>query len=461
MKKLHTLAAAVMALGLASPSAMANKTFTLYDHVSFYDGYLVDNIPADAPDQGVTRLYTFLNTVKISDEVLDQLGSQLSLDVTIHAVCDNYDRIGNVNLALVPKGETYTVKYDETDPARIEIARFITPFMDKNKKPDSVPYHYDMDYISSILRDKSLREKYDFWIEFEVFGVPYVANEQISGCAGCNEVFQGTMTFTTDDIPAGPVETNVLVPITIRTGDYRNDHGLNNYNEACTDEIGRCIKTWSFDVPEDLTDARLVLIMSNHGANAGGEEYIRRRHFVSLDDERIANFKPGGVSCEPFRKYNTQLNGIYGTSVRDDNSWILSSNWCPGSAITTRLFELEALGKGTHTVTIEVPQATFKDKQGYFPTSIFLQGATDGKLAPEGAIESIEAELTSQVQVLQGSIVVTSDVPVKLIQLFNVDGTMAAYRFGNTIPTNEIRSGVYLLGVTLENGMREMHKLAI
>ena len=118
---------------------------------------------------------------------------------------------------------------------------------------------------------------------------------------------------------------------------------------------------------------QLVLITSNHGANQGGEEYIRREHYVYVDGMLALQYKPGRDSCEPFRIYNTQGNGIYGPYQRSDEEWQSFSNWCPGDIIDTRIVTLGALAGGVHEFVIEVPDAVFADMQGDFPFSLYVQ----------------------------------------------------------------------------------------
>ena len=164
--------------------------FKLFDAVTFYDGYLYSKNPDSLVNDGVLRHSTSLYAVPLNDSILNNIGDSVWLKVYVQACCDNYDRIGNINLAFVPKGST---TYIADSVSRIELGRFITPFMDKNKKPDTVPYAYRVDYLSQILRDDSIRSKYDLWMEFELFGVPYAANQEITGCAGRSDVFKGTL----------------------------------------------------------------------------------------------------------------------------------------------------------------------------------------------------------------------------------------------------------------------------
>ncbi len=51
---------------------------------------------------------------------------------------------------------------------------------------------------------------------------------------------------------------------------------------------------------------QIVLITSNRGANAGGEEYNRRIRMVRFQDEIVLRYTPRPRQLrEPFRKYNT------------------------------------------------------------------------------------------------------------------------------------------------------------
>lgn len=333
---------------------------TMIDEAIYYDGYapLVD----EPVPEGLVRLANFRYATRFTDEHRAMLQSTLTIGVIVGARCDNYDRIGNVNLALAPKGaETY-------DPAmvdRIELARFITPFMDMNDSPMTVPYEWVASDVLPILADETLAADYDLWLELDIFGVPYAANDEIQGCADRNDTQAGTLLLYTDSTAPAPV-FDVLVPLAI-------SQPFNNYAEDASDEIGTTRKTISFELEADAEDAQLVLITSNHGANAGGEEYIRRDHFVYVDGEMVLQYKPGRTSCEPFRHYNTQANGIYGPSAMTDEEWQSFSNWCPGDIIDRRIIPLGPTSAGTHEFVIDVPDAMFADMQGDFPFSLYLQ----------------------------------------------------------------------------------------
>ena len=124
----------------------AQTSYTIYDNIIFYDGYAAT---VDEPvPSGIQRINNARYTTKLTEEMVANLSEgSLSMDVTIGALCDNYDRLGEIFLAFVPEGET---EYDSSEVQRIEIARIITPFMNKNISPTEVPYHFTLDNISEL-----------------------------------------------------------------------------------------------------------------------------------------------------------------------------------------------------------------------------------------------------------------------------------------------------------------------
>lgn len=342
-------------------SSQAQTLINVYDNVLFYDGYagLVD-VPTSSD---VTRLRNDLFTTKLTSEQLSLMGSTLRIDVLITAACDNYDRIGNVNLVLVPKDD---VSYNTNTALKIEMGRFITPFMNKNISPFSVPYSFTVDNVAKIMKDIAVNAAYDFWVELEVFGVPYAANTQVAGCSGRNDVFYGSLDFITNSDVA-QINNNFLLPL-----NFKKD--LNKYNVNATDVVGQTVRTINYNLPQDINNASYYITTSNHGANAGGEEYNRRFHYIYHDTVLKLTYKPGELTCEPYRIYNTQGNGIYGPSPRTPAQWQSFSNWCPGAVIPNRTISLGTLSSGNHTFKIDVPTAVFANGEGYIPVSVYVQG---------------------------------------------------------------------------------------
>ena len=285
----------------------AQKTITLIENGIFYDGYA--KLVSEPTPTNVLRLKNDVLTTKISPETINQIGKVLSIEVEISALCDNYDRLGNVSLALTPKGAK---QYNLEEVTHIEIGRFITPFMHKNRTPSTVSYTFEAYQISSILHSKSLKQKYDFWLELEVFGVPYAAQKEVKGCEGRIDVFSGTLKLNTSEEKYVPTKPVVFVPIS-------HKFLLKNYKAENTDSIGTTQKTFTFELPKNFENGQLFLITSNHGANEGGEEYIRRKHIVKFDNKEVLIYTPGGKAKILFcygkgliiKNSDTGQNGTY------------------------------------------------------------------------------------------------------------------------------------------------------
>lgn len=357
--------------------AINAQTVTVFNNVPFYSMYHYLNegetLPPEAYSQiptGAIRLHAYEREIisrKLSAEEIASLGSNVQINVSLIAACDNYDRLAGINLALVPKGST-TYTWGQSDVKRIELGRFITPFMNKNVSPTSVPYRFRTDQLSAIVHQPALAAMYDFWIEFRADGYSAAANTQVAGCAGRTDVFRGSLEL----VSSGTAEStsSVFLPIFYR-------ENFNNY--SATDVPGQTTKSVSFTLDEPVNDAVLYLITSNHGADGDGEEYNRRQHFVYLDGQLIHQYKPGGKSCEPYRMYNTQGNGIYGSTAKTIRNWMSWNNWCPGDAIPNREVKLGSLSAGTHTMKLDVPDAVFSEGKGNFPVSMYLMNAASGQ----------------------------------------------------------------------------------
>ena len=449
----------LMALCLYVWGAMAQGTewtqLKLFYEVTFYDGYLFEKNPDSLVQDGVLRHTTSLYAVRLTDEQLAQIGDSLRMNVSVKACCDNYDRIGNINLALTPKDAD---TYNPDEVPRIELGRFITPFMYMRKLPNVVPYTYRLDYLSLILRDATLRSQYDLWVEFELFGVPYAAQQQVTGCSKRSDVFKGTLVFetTTPALPA--TDKDVLVPIVMKRNEAKG-HNLNHYSEQGTDTLGKTTKTYTFTVPRDVTDGQLVIVTSNHGANEDGEEYNRRWHYIYVDDRLMLTYKPGRTSCEPFRRYNTQANGIYGYTARSDEEWQSFSNWCPGDVIDNRIIDLGAFTAGEHRVRISVPEAVFNQQQGDIPVSMFFQGVTEGELT---AVRDITASpmVRSSVTIDGDMLSVTADGEVLNIDVYDLQGKRLRHSSSHApVSLSALPSGLYLVNVELADGIIKTHKI--
>lgn len=449
--KKTAVACALFTFALVPLHGNAQETkLTVFDKILFYDGY-AETVKTPIPPDGIIRNNNASYGKKLTTEQIATFGDQLTLNVVIKASCDNYDRIGNVNLAFVPKGAT---SYNYNAVKRIEIARYITPFMDKNKMPDEVPYTYDVSNLAQLFKDTKITNEYDFWVELEVFGVPYAANKEISGCDGRNDVFFGSLEFVSNTTKNTYGENLFQSIITL--------FNLKSYDANGTDEVGKTVKTVNFTVDKDIPNAKFYLITSNHGAQLStSEEYNRRQHFVYLDGTQILTYKPGETTCEPYRKYNTQANGIYGSTVKSDANWQSRSNWCPGAKIPIRVIELGNLKAGAHSFKIEVPDAKFTGSggknDGMFPLSVYLQGYTTTLSTDtfDANNFSISPNPVKELAVIN----IKNNLEVSKVTITNITGQTVFEGTTKAIDFSALQSGMYMVKVVFSNDQVAVKKI--
>ncbi len=212
----------LFSLLITSSLFKSQTSIPVFSQIVFYDGYAA-NVSQPVP-ANTLRLANSRYARKLTDTELNSFQNKIQMNVTIGALCDNYDRIGGVHIALVPKGQaSYTM--NDLQVKRIEVGRYITPFMNKNISPTEVPYTYEVNNLYAVFSNTALRAVYDIWVELDVFGVPYAANTQVAGCANRNDVFAGTLTFVTSNDPAVTNTFNSLLPLL-------DSNTLNNYNNT-------------------------------------------------------------------------------------------------------------------------------------------------------------------------------------------------------------------------------------
>ncbi|WP_153399213.1 peptide-N-glycosidase F-related protein [Chryseobacterium vaccae] len=426
---------------LQSQTTMTN----VISQAVYYDGYAA-TVSEPVPP-GLIRLSNSKYARKLTDAELNSFKAKIAMRVTIGALCDNYDRLGSVFLAMVPKNQpTYTV--DDTNVKRIEIGRYITPFMNKNRSPLEVPYTYDLSNMYSIFHDTNLRTSYDLYMELDVFGVPYAAQNEVPGCSGRIDVFSGTLTFFSTDAGATATDFNTVAPILT----YNR---LNNYN--ATDVPGETVRIVTFNLPNPVTDARFFVISTPHGANSGGEEYVRRQNYTYMDDVQMLTYTPGGISCEPFRVYNTQGNGIYGASPKSFAEWTSWNNWCPGNSVPIRGFTMPTIAAGNHTLKHTIPTAVFNQQQGDVYLSVYMQGKSNASLNVQD-VKTVDVSIYPNPTA--DFVNIKSKTDIASISLFGIDGRKLSENYGeNKIDLTPYTTGVYFLSIVLKDGTTFKHKI--
>ncbi len=457
-KTLLLLTFCISIFTITTASAQDPYELNVFDQAIYYGMYEA-TVNEPVPDGAIRNSNSSYGKM-LTEEQLNSFGNTLTMTVTLNPLCDNYDRIGNVNLVLVPKGQTSYV-YGEV--GRMEIGRFITPFMDKNvTNPNSVPYVYELNHLTKLFHNESITSLYDFWVELEVYGYQGGPGQggaavEIDGCEGRNDVYMGSLDFTSTYDDSIDDADNFVISLS-------HKYELKNYTRAGTDVLGQTVKTFTFTLEQDVPNVKLYLITSNHGSNNGGEEYIRRNHFVYFDDVPVLTYKPGGVSCVPFFQYNTQPSCIYYDCSTNpayprpdtDAAWSWN-NWCPGDKIPNRVVDLGSLSAGEHSFRIEVPDAQFVDGQGYFTMSVYLQGESPMLDAASFNTPSFSVSPNPVEDIVTINTIDTATI--QRVSITNTLGQTVYTGTANTADLSQLQSGIYIIQAEFANGTTGTRKI--
>ena len=435
-------------------------TLTVFNQAIFYGMY--EGTVNEPVPEGAIRNSNSSYGKKLTQAQLDAFGNTLTMTVTLNPLCDNYDRIGNVNIAFVPKNAT---SYDFKMVKKLEIGRFITPFMDKNAGVQEVPYVYDLDHLTNIFHDADITALYDIWVELEVYGYQGGPGQggaavEIPGCSGRNDVYMGSLTFesTTDTSITAPQNSF------LETLSYKYE--LKNYTTDGTDILGQTVRSLTINLDSPLENAQLHIITSNHGSGNNGEEYVRRRHYIYFDGVEKLSYRPGGVSCIPYIDYNTQFNCIYYQCgnppnyppLPDTNSAWSWNNWCPGNAIPNRVVDLGSVAAGAHTFKIEVPDAQFANGEGYFPMSVYMTG--DGNSASLGKKDfTLNTVNIYPNPVTDIATIAVADLGIKSVNVINTLGQTVLTGTSDKVDMSPLQSGIYMVKVVLDNNQTTVKKI--
>lgn len=131
-------------------------------------------------------------------------------------------------------------------------------------------------------------------------------------------------------------------------------------------------------IPEGARNIKLNYITTGHGGHSGGDEFVKKRNIVKVDNKEVINFIPWRDDCASFRRFNpgsgvwlrsdtaeyiNYKSGKYEKKAIEErlaSSDLSRSNWCPGSDVppVVATIDVEA---GTHTFTFSIPEAQQAD----------------------------------------------------------------------------------------------------
>lgn len=323
-----------------SPTLPSNPgTFKVFDKIPMFGMYRTDE-PRFTPPAGMlmwSRGSYFV--AKLSREQQSQIGADLIAKVTYHAQCDNYDRIGGVFFLSVKPGVMPTDK-----DTRTELVRFITPFSDYNRGALAT-YTFpnaDIATYARTLADPS----HDVWIGIGGGSNPYDGDP----CTNTNmpqsfkEIgYLYSLELTSTKPLAAGASTTLLTAL---------------YNVSAM----KIPVEGTFDAPAELR-GRVNVIVSGHGAESGGNEYLHTDDTVRVNAMQVGMFSTM-IDCAKYAKFSPDGNpGIFRNNTGGN-----PRNWCPGSLVEPHVFEA-TLKPGMNTVQLDIRPSQVPSGS-YYATSI-------------------------------------------------------------------------------------------
>jgi hypothetical protein len=275
---------------------------------------------------------------KLTPTQQQQIGSDLVAQITYHAQCDNYDRIGGVFFVVTAPGAMPTEK-----DTRTELVRFITPFSDY-MRGNLATYAFpkaDIATYAHTLADS----RHDVWI----------------GIGGGSNPYDGDPCTNTNQ-PAAFKEIGYSYSLELASTKPLNGNGSMLLTALYNVQAMKVPVEGAFTAMTELK-GRVNVIVSGHGAEQGGDEYMHTQDTVSVNGKPVGMFSTQ-IDCAQYAKFSPDGNqGIFRNNASSN-----PRNWCPGALVAPHVFEA-TLMPGMNTVKLDINPSQVPSGS-YYATSI-------------------------------------------------------------------------------------------
>lgn len=319
------------------------RTVSLFRLIPQY-GLFATSEPSYTPPPGVL-MWSF-GTVflrKLTSEEQAKLGSDLAARITYHGHCDNYDRLGALFALRLPPGGVP----QRTDP-RWELARWVTPFSSQDRG-DLATYVFplaDLSAHAAGLADPS----FDVWV-----GVAGGSNAQDGdACTGQSldpDARSVGFSYSIDLVSSVPLSPLTNASPTVMRG-------------ATSAATASPIVLTLAHTGAEVT-GRLSVIISGHGADAGGVEYRYTQDKVALNGLSLGDFVTK-IDCAPYQRYSPEGN----PALFHNNTTLNPRNWCPGALVPVHTFPA-TLRAGDNALTIDMIPVDVPEGSSYSVSATF------------------------------------------------------------------------------------------
>ncbi len=267
------------------------------------------------------------------------------------------------------------VKATSTYKPAIELLRFMTPFGVGHYSDDGKKYRKPV-YIPSW--EKQVVWKQDIsQLKSLVSNTFYVGVWVDSWTSEGYEV-------DLDLIYSNRSRKTFKVQSLINTIPYVNDQSLPDF-------FANIPLEQTFEFSKNVKNVKLYYTTTGHGGHEGGDEFIKIKNSVFVDNQLVLDTVPWRDDCASFRRFNptsgvwlkkdsasyidfdAKAYKIKEIEERIASSDLSRSNWCPGSHVEPFVVDLGNLKAGKHTMKISIPAtAAYDDKLNHWLVSAYI-----------------------------------------------------------------------------------------
>jgi len=334
---LLSLIAGTLCAGEETPDSRLIETVSLFDHNDIHfspDSASAYATEAVLSDKDGREIYTRRTLPSFDADV------RITAHLAIHpvpkddrAVCDKWDRAGNIRLV-------------KDGMADIELVKFITSF------GGETAYDVDISQLAPLLTgDCEFRGFIDTWV---------------------SPAWQVDFSLTYETI-ADSSEDGLYIDFV-----YNPDWGRGIMFEPSytAEKYADSGLTVTVDVPEGTKRILLNYLVSGHCTDGNGaDEFVPKDNVILIDDQVVYRYQPWRDDCRQFRSVNPY------TGRWSDGYWssdFSRTGWCPGDKVLPLQIDVsDFLTPGKHTITFRVEGVRPKNDKGdygYWRLSSYLVG---------------------------------------------------------------------------------------
>lgn len=323
-------------------------------------------------------------------------GTDVSIKLVLQSNGDKWDKSGScfvitdpnqVSIMDVSKGEKTFPKASymsknyggvlatENYKPVIEVLRFMTPFGvgyysnddGKHRKPVYIPkwenevvWNQDISNLESIVSDTFYIGVWiDTWVQ---------------------EGYKIDLSLIYSNRPR---KATKVIPL-VNTVNYVNGQGLSDF-------FANGFLDYTFNLNKNIRNAKLHYITTGHGGHSGGDEFIKIKNSVFINNKLVIDTIPWRDDCASFRRFNptsgvwlrkdsttymdrkTKTYRVKEIEERLASSDLSRSNWCPGSKVEPFVASLGDLKSGKQSLRISIPATPAeKDKSNHWLVSVYI-----------------------------------------------------------------------------------------